>query len=1163
MGSTGQGQRADHGRRGARLCAWIALLALVAVVGLASSSGSASGGRQGSPAGPPPVAPGSAEQRKLSDEARRRAERRRSPEERAARERSRVRFRGMRRADAIDLARHEFREAIASPNFALSDVLGGARVRRWHGRGAATIETPDGKRSVVMATSPLTAGGASPRPIDLGLEAQGDDFVPEEAAVPVEIGRDVRDGFAFPEQDLGVRLETKSEGQEANGVLTSDRAFWAGVAGQDADYFAKPVPAGAETYFQLRSAASPERFAFRFDLPAGAELRTRQTGPLTRDTAVQVVRDGRLIAELPPASAHDADGTSVDVMYSVAGNRLVLDVAHRGRDLKYPLLVDPIWSINYGKASGTAFDNWQQHYFGMNSSNVWLLAYNPPNPLLEVKLNGATSFSGGAQGGWRFTTYGHAKIFKVYWHDFYRRGNTDALMRLGIYSTSWEALWNWNGPGFENWRIDQCVDTNPATNCSHAGGTPSNSAAFLLETPWSCTRCYGYPTDANYSQAGLRSVELFIADTVQPEAIFWPPLSSTWVDDSDRGPSIQAADYGVGVQGVRLRTYAGDVSAAPDAAPTTSDRTINPVCNGRDSSVCPRFGGDTPDMPDLTFQPRPPEGVTTLRGNVTDATGNTFQRIGVHKADRSAPNVTLTGELRDREGEGFYGDSDPLTIDAKDGDPSPTASAVDKRAGVKSIEVKIDGNRAFYEEQACLAGSCPMRRDFVFDPDAYPDGERTIEVNVLDQLDHRWTDTWKVTVDRHGDVYRAKEYVDAFAADDLEVQDSEWARINTHSARSDDGRYVSTRDRFDDNGRTYDEVRVVSTMSDDVDPRTGQATATEEVYTVHRGEGENDPNLDIVADVLAPARDYAQRTPNSRGPLRSQVASWQVPPPAYGDEYEYYETQVDLEQDDGPTQEGLLKIWIDGKTKMPLREEIVDSAGAKTTVRYWSYELERLERSELPADFFSVGRPNQPSFEKERDAHGNRLLGLIVDEETGTSFNAYYLGQTPDLSAGPFVFAGSDITRQRVSPTMGIPETGDDLLPGDEPDAGFGKPITTAWAYYQERPATVTGYSPEIDMGDAPLFVKTQASVSSDATAWRDEYRIQALVIEGDPSHAHHTDSGVVTVLVGLRSVVAYVIPLGDGRHSAVMDIDGSFVKVDGTFDKSDLPQIAQRLEIR
>jgi len=87
--------------------------------------------------------------------------------------------------------------------------------------------------------------------------------------------------------------------------------------------------------------------------------------------------------------------------------------------------------------------------------------------------------------------------------------------------------------------------------------------------------------------------------------------------------------------------------------------------------------------------------------------------------------------------------------------------------------------------------------------------------------------------------------------------------------------------------------------------------------------------------------------------------------------------------------------------------------------------------------------------------------------------------------------------------------------------------------------------------------------VSSDATAWRDEYRIQALVIEGDPSHAHHTDSGVVTVLVGLRSVVAYVIPLGDGRHSAVMDIDGSFVKVDGTFDKSDLPQIAQRLEIR
>ena len=62
------------------------------------------------------------------------------------------------------------------------------------------------------------------------------------------------------------------------------------------------------------------------------------------------------------------------------------------------------------------------------------------------------------------------------------------------------------------------------------------------------------------------------------------------------------------------------------------------------------------------------------------------------------------------------------------------AEATDPGAGVKSVEILVDGIRKRFDEQSCAAGACPTSRSssLTFDPAEYARGEHVIEVKGVD-----------------------------------------------------------------------------------------------------------------------------------------------------------------------------------------------------------------------------------------------------------------------------------------------------------------------------------------------------------------------------------------------------------------------------------------------
>ena len=130
-----------------------------------------------------------------------------------------------------------------------------------------------------MPLTVATAGGGQAA-VDQSLERRGDDFAPVRPLVATEIGGTAGEGVSFPEAGVTVAPETANDSE---GSLVSDRAFYPSVA-TDTDYLVTPTPGGIETFFQLRSADSPERLTLDLELPPGARfIKARTDKPIEGD----------------------------------------------------------------------------------------------------------------------------------------------------------------------------------------------------------------------------------------------------------------------------------------------------------------------------------------------------------------------------------------------------------------------------------------------------------------------------------------------------------------------------------------------------------------------------------------------------------------------------------------------------------------------------------------------------------------------------------------------------------------------------------------------------------------------------------------------------------------------------------------------------------------
>ncbi len=113
------------------------------------------------------------------------------------------------------------------------------------------------------------------------------------------------------------------------------------------------------------------------------------------------------------------------------------------------------------------------------------------------------------------------------------------------------------------------------------------------------------------------------------------------------------------------------------------------------------------------------------------------------KVDHSAPEtLTLSGPLKDREGQQLATGTYNLTADAKDG---IAGDPLRERSGMRNIEFRVDGEAQDIRSQPCDAGSCGMNQTWTFDTRRYRGGEHEIEVIAVDQLGHSTSRSFTVS----------------------------------------------------------------------------------------------------------------------------------------------------------------------------------------------------------------------------------------------------------------------------------------------------------------------------------------------------------------------------------------------------------------------------------
>lgn len=205
------------------------------------------------------------------------------------------------------------------------------RIVRYLSDYSALVQTRRGVQ-VETSTVPLRVadGTAGKSPVDLRLAVSGNAFAPARPLAGVSIAKDSGGGVAVGSD--GMRLTLRGA-DVAGRTVGGQSVFFPGVA-RDMDAAVAPALSGAELFTVLRSRLSPQEIRYRVAVPAGAILSGAAGGAV-------ISRAGRALARVPAPVARDAQGSPVPVRMRVVGGELLLDVAHRSRDVAYPVLVDP------------------------------------------------------------------------------------------------------------------------------------------------------------------------------------------------------------------------------------------------------------------------------------------------------------------------------------------------------------------------------------------------------------------------------------------------------------------------------------------------------------------------------------------------------------------------------------------------------------------------------------------------------------------------------------------------------------------------------------------------------------------------------------------------------------------------------------------------------
>ncbi|MDA0178699.1 hypothetical protein OJ997_00205 [Solirubrobacter phytolaccae] len=643
------------------------------------------------------------------------------PGSRERRHASRTAYTDLTRGEAVALAQRHF-PGLDERGYRALDLEPGERVEAWLGARAARIARPGEADLLLESQLPLRTLGAdgTPAPVDLSLRAGGDGFAPLAPIVALEVGDRAHEGITLDDIDVAVQPVGVSD---SAGLTRQDKAFFTDTA-PDTDHIVTPLPTGVDLGAQLRSPQSPERFRWRLELPAGARLQRSADAP----GAEIVAADGAKLAHITAPVAWDADDQKVPSTLTVAGNELVVDVAHRGADVRYPVMLDPTiledssnWYAN--AAVPVDLSGWMWTDPGKRFSYFYGAAYLGNG--LYTYNRGSTVFNAGDYANWYFNAPGTSRIVRADFGSVKHEPQT-----TGTYAApsnddrSYQGVWSYTLGRYENgtWcDVGQSAGTcgtSPFstygalhyTTKSHTGleATPGNAAIFGTSVYYGGT----HTAFTNF----LGSATVWIEDVGPPTVTEDSGLSDQrWT--SYRAFQARGTDSGLGLRKLVLDS--------PGTPGWSGAYTYDAGCTGDRRNRCPQAGYVFSDTNGL------PEGVVPIRYTATDAVGNEFSRTWNLRIDRSGPSLSPDdGHLPGATGEG----------EDEDGWRTFTAHANDAGSGVRSIDFELEAEWGTIvdgstdpDPQPCSA-SCDKARDWTVETRYLAPGVYTLRTIATDQL---------------------------------------------------------------------------------------------------------------------------------------------------------------------------------------------------------------------------------------------------------------------------------------------------------------------------------------------------------------------------------------------------------------------------------------------
>lgn len=672
-----------------------------------------------------------------------------SPVARERRERSRTAHVGLVDAAAERLASQTFGQLLtgAKLGIGLEQLAAGRAVREFVDDHTVVLEG-HGDRPPVLLESPwpLRAEGDDGRKhaVDLSLQAEEGGFEPVNAAADVRLPIELSHGVTVGQ--VGVVPEGSSTGVPVS-EGGNDWVFY-GNAQIDTDVVVTPVARGAEVFWQLRSPRAAEELSLDLQLPAGAVVEETDTG------SAVVILDGKEMIRVTPPVAVDAEGQDVPVEMVVEPERLVISVKHRGTDVAYPLMVDPViedywlstgsW-IDQSDAALNRLDHWfpvhggepygyyiqRLHCYAPVSCDGAINSpgydYNKPDGLHIYVQHNPEWYVAGSYAEWVYAAPGDTtRVEEVGMYGFYHRrgGSQEPFMYTGVWS---HALGDWASVDVKT------QDINGQTIQHFAGGAPGPQQV-----------AFGFATGQDVMNGWWRDgyIGAAIIALTDPEAplITGPSLYRLQPPATPGQPHVWAGRSGWFRRSDQLAVRARisdpglGVSRAEFSGAGVWD-SFNLGCVGNYSALCPESlaGNEANQM--VTSLENTSEGISTAHIHAWDPLGHQSSVPVTLKVDDTRPTIDLSGNLWTfREtvagsgipvlGTGTYS----MTMTAQD--PAPSGAPGVATSGVEKLEVLLDGDVVATDAGAC-AQDCSRTFSWALDT-ALHSGKRTIRVRATD-----------------------------------------------------------------------------------------------------------------------------------------------------------------------------------------------------------------------------------------------------------------------------------------------------------------------------------------------------------------------------------------------------------------------------------------------